>query len=46
MKITRTGSQPTTRPPEQYFTGTVRMDAHFKGIGGATVTFEPGARTA
>lgn len=51
MKITRTGSKPTTRPPEDYFTGTVRLDAPFKGtgearIGGATVTFEPGARTA
>jgi len=51
MKITRSGSQPTARPPEAYFTGTVRLDAPFKGegdsrIGGATVTFEPGARTA
>jgi len=51
MKITRTGSQPTAKPPEEYFTGTVRLDAPFKGtgearIGGATVTFEPGARTA
>ena len=51
MKIKRTGSQPTTRPPKAYFTGTVRLDAPFKGtgearVGGATVTFEPGARTA
>jgi len=51
MKITRIGSQPTTRPSEEYFTGIVRLDAPFKGtgnarIGGATVTFEPGARTA
>ncbi|HWX47810.1 MAG TPA: cupin domain-containing protein [Roseomonas sp.] len=51
MKITRTGSQPTTRPPDAYFTGIVRLDGPFKGtgearIGGATVTFEPGARTA
>ncbi|RVC26894.1 cupin domain-containing protein, partial [Mesorhizobium sp. M7A.F.Ca.CA.004.04.2.1] len=34
-----------------YFTGAVRIDAPFKGseparVGGATVTFEPGARTA
>jgi quercetin dioxygenase-like cupin family protein len=34
-----------------YFTGTVRIDAPFKGsgdarVGGATVTFEPGAHTA
>jgi quercetin dioxygenase-like cupin family protein len=51
MDIKRSGSQPTTRPPAEYFTGTVRLDAPFKGtgdarIGGATVTFEPGARTA
>ena len=51
MDIKRSGSQPTTRPPTEYFTGTVRLDAPFKGtgdarIGGATVTFEPGARTA
>ena len=38
------------RPPD-YFTGAVRIDAPFAGedpapVGGATVTFEPGARTA
>ncbi len=51
MKITRSGSLPSARGPSEYFTGTVRIDSPFKGeeparIGGATVTFEPGARTA
>ena len=51
MNITRSGSQPSAKPPAEYFTGTVRLDAPFKGTGdarvaGATVTFEPGARTA
>jgi len=51
MKITRNGSQPSDKGPEEYFTGAVRVDARFQAdaparIGGATVTFEPGARTA
>jgi quercetin dioxygenase-like cupin family protein len=49
MDITRGGSQPSSKGPGEYFTGTVRIDAPFKGSGalsGATVTFEPGARTA
>jgi quercetin dioxygenase-like cupin family protein len=49
MDITRSGSQRSARGPEEWFTGTVRIDAPFKGSGalsGATVTFEPGARTA
>lgn len=49
MDITRSGTQPSSRGPEDYFTGTVRIDAPFSGGGalsGATVTFEPGARTA
>jgi quercetin dioxygenase-like cupin family protein len=51
MDIKRSGSQPSAKGPEAYFTGTVRIDAPFKGsggarVGGATVTFEPGARTA
>ena len=49
MDITRSGSQPSARGPAEWFTGTVRVDAPFKGSGalsGATVTFEPGARTA
>ena len=51
MQITRAGATPSASGPAEYFTGTVRIDAPFKGeaparIGGATVTFEPGARTA
>ena len=51
MDIKRSGSQPSGKGPADYFTGTVRLDAPFKGTGaarvaGATVTFEPGARTA
>jgi quercetin dioxygenase-like cupin family protein len=51
MEIKRSGSQPSSRGPADYFTGTVRIDAPFKGsgparVGGAVVTFEPGARTA
>ncbi|HEX7907240.1 MAG TPA: cupin domain-containing protein [Paraburkholderia sp.] len=51
MWITRCGAQPSAPGPADYFTGTVRIDTPFAGeeparIGGATVTFEPGARTA
>ena len=51
MEITRAGSTPSAQGPSAYFTGTVRIDAPFRGtdparVGGATVTFEPGARTA
>ncbi len=51
MEIKRSGSQPSARGPAEYFTGTVRIDAPFQRpdparVGGATVTFEPGARTA
>ncbi|NLU18693.1 MAG: cupin domain-containing protein [Serratia liquefaciens] len=51
MKIQRSGTQPSRPGPEEYFTGKVRIDAPFAGseparVGGATVTFEPGARTA
>ncbi|GLS17984.1 cupin [Labrys miyagiensis] len=51
MKITRNGSQPSAKGPVDYFTGTVRLDMPFKAseparVGGAIVTFEPGARTA
>ncbi len=51
MKIQPNGSKPSAKPPEQYFTGTVRIDAPFKAeapgrVEGAYVTFEPGARTA
>ena len=49
MNITRSGDSPSAAGPADYFTGQVRIDAPFKGSGalsGATVTFEPGARTA
>lgn len=51
MEITRNGSQASVKGPEDWFTGTVRIDPLFTPIetartGGATVTFEPGARTA
>ena len=51
MKIIANGSQPSRKGPEDYFTGTVRIDSPFQAteparVGGATVTFEPGARTA
>lgn len=51
MNIKRSGSEASAKGPADYFTGTVRIDAPFNGtaparVGGATVTFEPGARTA
>jgi quercetin dioxygenase-like cupin family protein len=51
MNITRVGSQPSTRGNSDWFTGTVRIDPLFQApaparVGGAIVTFEPGARTA
>ena len=51
MDIRKCGSQSSAIGSAEYFTGTVRIDAPFAGdeparIGGATVTFEPGARTA
>ncbi len=51
MEITRVGSKPSAKGPAEYFTGNVRVDQPFQGtgparVGGATVTFEPGARTA
>jgi len=51
MDIKRNGSQASTKGLAEYFTGTVRVDAPFKTtaparVSGATVTFEPGARTA
>lgn len=49
MQITRSGDIASAAGPADYFTGRVRIDAPFKGSGalsGATVTFEPGARTA
>ena len=51
MKITRNGSQPSTRGNADWFTGTVQLDQPFAAdeparVAGALVTFEPGARTA
>ena len=51
MKITRNGSLNSIQGPADWFTGTVRIDPLFNPIepartGGASVTFEPGARTA
>jgi quercetin dioxygenase-like cupin family protein len=51
MDIRRNGSQPSSRGPAEYFTGSVRIDAPFQALapgraGGAIVTFEAGARTA
>ena len=50
MKITRNGTTPSAKGPAQFFTGLVRIDNPFQAegparSGGATVTFEPGART-
>jgi quercetin dioxygenase-like cupin family protein len=51
MEIRRNGSQPSTKGPVQYFTGTVRIDPLINPpepsrLSMALVTFEPGARTA
>jgi quercetin dioxygenase-like cupin family protein len=51
MELKRIGSQPSGKGPAEYFTGTVRIDPLFDAndpsrLGGASVTFEPGARTA
>jgi quercetin dioxygenase-like cupin family protein len=51
MEIKRSGSQPSSKGPADWFTGTVRIDPLFQAnaparAAGASVTFEPGARTA
>jgi quercetin dioxygenase-like cupin family protein len=51
MEIKRNGSQPSSKGPADWFTGTVRIDPLFEApkparARGASVTFEPGARTA
>jgi quercetin dioxygenase-like cupin family protein len=51
MDIKRVGSQPSRKGPSDWFTGTVRIDPLFQTTAparsaGASVTFEPGARTA
>ncbi|NLR82459.1 cupin domain-containing protein [Chitinophaga eiseniae] len=51
MEITRIGSRPSGKGPDDWFTGAVRIDPLFdanearRGVA-ASVTFEPGARTA
>ena len=51
MEIRRIGSRPSGKGSEEYFTGVVRIDPLFEAPDparavGASVTFEPGARTA
>jgi len=51
MEVKKNGTQPSAKGPEEYFTGSVRIDSPLQGsaparAGGAIVTFEPGARTA
>lgn len=51
MDISRNGSQPSTKGPSDWFTGTVRIDPLFapndaRRAAAGQVTFEPGARTA
>jgi quercetin dioxygenase-like cupin family protein len=50
MEIKRSGSQPSSKGNADWFTGTVRVDPLFEApaparVRGASVTFEPGART-
>ena len=51
MDIQRSGSHPSGKGPASYFTGSVRIDPLIPAtpparVGGAFVTFEPGARSA
>ena len=51
MDIKKNGSQPSGKGPEEYFSGNVRVDPLFTApdparVSIASVTFEPGARTA
>ena len=51
MEIKRVGTQPSGKGPAEWFTGPVRIDPLFQAnnparAAGASVTFEPGARTA
>ncbi len=51
MDITRIGTQPSAKGPEDWFSGAVRVDPLFaandaRRAAAASVTFEPGARTA
>jgi quercetin dioxygenase-like cupin family protein len=51
MEITRSGSQPSSKGPVEWFTGDVAIDPLFEApeparVRGASVTFQLGARTA
>jgi quercetin dioxygenase-like cupin family protein len=51
MEIKRNGTQPSRKGPDDWFTGNVRIDPLLEAVPparthGASVTFEPGARTA
>lgn len=51
ITVTPTGTQPSAVGSASTFTGAARVDSRFQAaaparIGGGTVTFEPGARTA
>jgi quercetin dioxygenase-like cupin family protein len=51
MDIQRVGTKPSGKGPADWFTGSVRIDPLFQApdpalVQGASVTFEPGARTA
>jgi quercetin dioxygenase-like cupin family protein len=51
MEIKRSGSQPSSKGPADWFTGTVRIDPLIQPnaparVASASVTFEPAARTA
>lgn len=51
MEVTRKADQKTVRGPADWFTGRVTISAQFQRadpsrVGGAIVSFEPGARTA
>src|SRR3979490_3228443 len=51
MGIKRVGSQPSAKGLSEWFTGAVRIDPLFQApdpalVQGASVTFEPGARSA
>ena len=51
MEIKRSGSRPSRQGPGDWFTGAARIDPLFDApqparVAGASVTFEPGTRTA
>lgn len=51
MDLKRNGTQPSGKGPADYFTGSVRIDPLLQAkepsrVNAASVTFEPGARTA